>query len=72
MIKREYTIINTLKEVKNKNDRQYQGLTDINEINYEEDIQQLHEDIFLSYKVKNNYENESEWNYQNEYDKRRE
>ncbi len=72
MIKREYIIINTLKEVKNKNDRQYQGLTEINEMNYEEDIQQLHEDIILSYKVKNNFENESEWNYQNEYDKRRE
>ena len=72
MIKREYTIINTLKEVKNKNDRQYQGIFDINEMNYEEDIQSFHEEIIASYKVTNKKENESEWNYQNEYDKRRE
>ena len=71
MIKREYTIINTLKEVKNKNDRQYQGIFDINEMNYEEDIQQFHEEMIQLYKVKNNNKG-TEWNYQNEFDKRRE
>ena len=71
MIKREYTIINTLKEVKNKTDRQYQGVSDINEMNYEEDIQQLHEEMIQLYKVKNNNKG-TEWNYQNEFDKRRE
>ena len=70
-IRREYIIIITLKEVKNMKDRQYQGISDINEMNYEEDILSFHDDILKKYKTTNNLSS-NEWNYKNENDKRRE
>ena len=72
LIRREYIIINTLKEIKDKNERQYQGeKRDINEMNNEEDILFFHDSILKQYKTNNN-SSSNEWNYINDNDKRRE